>query len=163
MTSFVTPLSDPPSRADPENFVERSDTFMSELPVFAIELNVVASEVGASNTACAAAAVSATTQAGIATTKATEAANSALDAESLTAPYLGAFATDPLTGKNSSPLADGDWYINTVSGSIRGYTVSGGWVQGLGAVAGVTSVNGNSGIVTIPLTQDFIYMSLGVI
>lgn len=36
----ITPLSDPPNRADPVNFVERSDTFMGELPGLALEMNV---------------------------------------------------------------------------------------------------------------------------
>ena len=47
MVAQITPLSDPPSRADPESFVERSDQFMSELPVFAIEANALAVEVNA--------------------------------------------------------------------------------------------------------------------
>ena len=60
MVAQITPLSDPPSRADPENFVERSDQFMSELPVFAIEANALAVEVNA-NAAVMGVAVSETT------------------------------------------------------------------------------------------------------
>ena len=59
MVAQITPLSDPPSRADPENFVERSDQFMSELPVFAIEANVLAAEVNAKTEAAALSAISA--------------------------------------------------------------------------------------------------------
>ena len=60
MVAQITPLSNPPSRSDPENFVERSDQFMSEIPVFAIQANVLASEVNA-NAALVGAAVSETT------------------------------------------------------------------------------------------------------
>lgn len=102
MVAQITPLSDPPSRTDPENFVERSDTFMSELPVFAIEANVLAAEVNAkteatvgSVEAAAFSAATATTQADLAmgyrntagshaataTTKAGEASTSASAAE----------------------------------------------------------------------------------
>lgn len=62
MTALITPLSDPPSRADPANFVERSDTFMGELPGFALEANALAEDVNTKKLAVDAALVSAENQ-----------------------------------------------------------------------------------------------------
>jgi hypothetical protein len=52
---------------------------------------------------------------------------------------------------------DGNWYINTVTGFIRAYTVAGGWVNGVTAVAGVSALNGQTGsLVTKTLNNESI-------
>ena len=84
---------------------------------------------------------------------ATAASASATEAAELVEKYQGALSADPVLDKNGGPLSNGDWYVSTVTGFIRAYTVAGGWVSGLSAVAGVTSVNGNSGAVTGVITE----------
>jgi hypothetical protein len=42
MTTPITPLPDPPSIADPDNFESESDTFITALPTMVDEINVVA-------------------------------------------------------------------------------------------------------------------------
>lgn len=41
----IDPLSEPPSRADPDNFTERSDTFLAEIGPFALQANALALQV----------------------------------------------------------------------------------------------------------------------
>lgn len=71
----------------------------------------------------------------------------ASQAAELTESYQGSLASDPVTDKNGQPLSAGDWYINSVTGFIRAYTGT-TWVQGVSAVSGVTSVNGQIGDIT---------------
>lgn len=143
----VTPLPTPvPSRQDPINFSQRADSFLSALPTFGTELNLVAGEVNTNATNALTAASTATTQAGIATTKALEATTARNEAVALTESYQGSLSSDPMLDKSGNPLSAGDWYINSSTGSIRAYTGS-GWVQGLSDVAGVTSINSETGAV----------------
>ena len=106
--------------------------------------------------------------AAIATTKRDEAVAAAADAAALFDFFddrcLGAKAADPATDNDGDPLVDGAWYINSVSGALRAYTAAGGWVQGITAVAGVSSVNGQTGVVVLNLTGlDFSLFQQGVI
>lgn len=50
-----------------------------------------------------------------------------VSAASLVNKYLDVAATDPTVGKNGAALEDGNWYVNTVSGLQRIYTVAHGW------------------------------------
>jgi len=149
----ITTLPTPPSRSDPTNFAVRGDEFLGALPTFGDEANALALDVNTKQTTASAAATTSTTQAGIATTKAGEAAASAAsalqsenDAYDLVELYLGASATDPTTGRMGAALVAGNWYINSVSGFIRAYNGS-SWVNGVSALAGVSSVNGLTGAV----------------
>lgn len=90
------------------------------------------------------------------------AAASALEAAGLVESYQGALAADPTLDKDGNPLTAGDWYINTATGFVRAYNGS-AWVQGISGVAGVSSLNGQTGDLTIKGTPDFILMSQGVI
>lgn len=152
--STVTPLPTPvPSRQDPANFSVRADEFLGALPTFGTELNVVAGEVNTNATNATTAALTATTQAGIATTqagiattKASEATTARNEAVALTESYQGSLSSDPTLDKSGNPLSAGDWYINSSTGFIRAYTGS-AWVQGLSTVAGVTSINSETGAV----------------
>lgn len=69
----ITPLPEPPSRADAANFAQRGDAFMAALPQFATEANDLQADVNAKQATAGAAATTATEQAGIATTKASQA------------------------------------------------------------------------------------------
>lgn len=155
----VTALPIPPSRQDPFNFSTRADEFLGALPTFGTELNLVAGEVNtnASNASTAASTAAtqagiATTQAGIATTKANEATTARNEAVALTESYQGSLSADPTLDKSGNPLEAGDWYINSSTGFIRTYTGS-VWVQGISAVAGVSSFNGQTGDVVYQAPQ----------
>lgn len=157
--STVTPLPTPPSRQDPINFSERADNFLGALPTFGTELNLVAGEVNtnalnaetSASTATTQAGI-ATTQAGIATTKASEATTALNEAVALTEKYQGSLSSDPTLDKSGNPLAAGDWYVNTTTGYIRAYNGS-SWVNGISAVAGVTSFNGDVGDIVYEVPQ----------
>ena len=114
----------------------------------------LATSNGAAQVALAAAQVSiAAGHASDAAYSATAASESATEAAGLVEKYQGALAADPALDKNGGPLTDGDWYVSTVTGFIRAYTVAGGWVNGLSAVSGVSSVNGETGDVTGVVTE----------
>ena len=86
----------------------------------------------------------ASTKAGEASGSAAAAAADALRLASLDALWLGALTADPATGRNGVPLVAGNAYVNTATGYIRAYNGS-AWVQGVSAVAGVKSLNGQIG------------------
>lgn len=66
----ITPLPDPPSRAEPSTFADKADAFLGALPTFATEANQLASDVNDDATAAAASAVSAASSASSALTAA---------------------------------------------------------------------------------------------
>ena len=130
MTARITPLSTPPNRNDPDNFVERTDTFLSEIPVFGTEANALADEVNAlaaqvgtgntnvnvkaaaaaaSATEAAASATAAAASAAAAVVSATVATNKASDA-SASAAAADAYAVEAsklnLGAKSSPPTVD---------------------------------------------------------
>jgi len=170
MTITALPSLD---RTDP-TFREDVDLFFgTQLPAFSVEAEAARVEINANTSTASTAATTATTQAGIATTKAGEATTSA-NAASVSAAsalasknaaeaaldafddkYLGSKASDPTLDNDGNPLQDGAFYINSVSGYIRVYTAGTGWVQGIAAIAGVSSVNGLTGAVSgIATTAD---------
>lgn len=173
MTALITPLSDPPSRADPESFVERSDTFMSELPVFALEANALAEEVNAKTLATQNAVIAAENQVALAAEQKTLALNSAnaaalsasnaLASENAAADSaaeseasaiaasklnLGPKASAPTVDNQGAALLTGATYYDTVLGKWRVWNGS-AWTEGLSAVAGVSSINSKTGVVTL--------------
>lgn len=173
----ITPLPPAPKPSDTQaQFDTKAFALAAALDQFVTQTNATALAVDAdAATATAQAGIAttqvgiATTQAGIATTKAGEAALSAaaaavsaLEAAGLVESYQGALAADPTLDKDGNSLAAGDWYINTATGFVRAYNGS-AWVQGISGVAGVSSLNGQTGDLTIQGTPDFILMSQGVI
>jgi len=163
----ITPLPTPPSRDDPTNFATRADAFLGALPDFATEANALQTDVNAKQVTASNAATTATTQAGIATTKAAEAlasqliaSASATEAAELTESYQGALAADPTLDKDGNALAAGDWYINTVSGFLRAYNGT-AWVQGISALAGVSSLNGQSGDLSLKTVNSTSLLGAG--
>ena len=159
ITALPTPV---PSRNDPVNFSVRADAFLGALPTFATEANALATEVNTYKNNAETAATTATTQAGISTTKAEESSNSAADAlvyknaaeaakdeaVLLNEKYLGAASSDPTTDKTGGTLSAGDWYVNTASGFVRVYNGV-VWVQGISAIAGVSSINTQQGDISL--------------
>lgn len=76
--------------------------------------------------------------------------------------YLGAKSTAPTLDNQGAVLQTGAVYYDTTLAKVRTWTGS-AWVEGISAVAGVTSVNGASGDVIIPFLPDFLLMNAGVI
>lgn len=172
MVAQITPLSDPPSRSDPENFVERSDQFMSELPVFAIQANALAAEVNSKKLAVDVALASAENQVTLATEQKTLALNSAnaaalsasnaLASENAAADSeanaetsriqasklnLGNKSTPPTLDNQGATLLAGATYYDTTLNKWRVWNGT-AWVEGISSVAGVSSFNGKSGPIT---------------
>jgi len=151
----ITPAPTPaPQRNDRTTFSSRVDAFVTWLITAVTEFGAVATNVALNATDAATSASTASTQAanasnsaGTATTKASEAAASAVLAANLTEAYQGALGSDPTLDRHGNALTAGDWYTNSTTGFIRAYTGS-AWVNGLTAIAGVTSINGYTGVVT---------------
>lgn len=106
----------------------------------------------------AASALAASNSEDAASDSAIAAAASESAAADLVGNYLaGPYSTDPTTKPGGGALVDGNWYINTVTGFIRAYTVAGGWVNGVTAVAGVSALNGQTGsLVTKTINNESI-------
>jgi hypothetical protein len=103
--------------------------------------------------AAAASAGTANAKAGEASQSATAAQASAANLESLDELWLGAATSDPATGKAGAPLVAGNAYVNSDTGYLRAFNGT-EWVQGVSAVSGVNSVNGQTGAVTVSLFDD---------
>jgi hypothetical protein len=105
-------------------------------------------------------ATTATTQAGIATTQAGNSAISATasDASRIAASKLnlGNKATAPTLDNQGAALLAGATYYDTALNKWRVWTGT-AWGDGISAVAGVSSVNGLTGDVTLPPTQTLEY------
>lgn len=158
----ITPLSEPPSRNDPDNFIERSDTFLSEIGPFALEANALAEQLNDFNV-----------QAQAAKNAAADSADSALESKNAAADYagaalvsknaaadsaaaantsavqasklnLGAKASEPTADNQGAALLTGTTYYDTTLTKWRVWNGA-AWVDGLSAVAGVSSINGESG------------------
>lgn len=76
------------------------------------------------------------------------AADDAARLAALDALWLGAAAADPATGRGGMPLVAGNAYVNSVSGLLRAFNGA-AWGNALNVVAGVDSVNGLAGAVTL--------------
>lgn len=166
----ITPSPVAPDRADRATFSPRATAWADWVKnhavaeIAAVATNVYNNAVDAFNSATTAlgSANAASDSAAAAAISESAAAASALEAAGLVESYQGALAADPTLDKDGNPLAAGDWYINTATGFVRAYNGS-AWVQGISVVAGVSSLNGQTGDLTIQGTPDFILMSQGVI
>ena len=160
----ITPLPTPiPSRQQPEaTFVTNADNFLGALPTFVTEANALETNVNAKESTASAAATTATTKAGEAlasanaaaaseTAAAGSASSAADDAASvlnMDKRYLGAKASAPSTDNQGMPLQPGAVYYDTTLEKVR--TWSGTvFVEGISAVAGVSSINGETGDVVL--------------
>jgi hypothetical protein len=90
---------------------------------------------------------------------ANDAAASSAEATALNIRYQGVSSFDPIVNKTGGALVVGDWYLRTTDSLLRVYngTI---WVTGVGSVAGVSSINTQTGDLTLPPLPLF---SLGVI
>lgn len=148
-------------------WVAALDTFTTQANALATatntnEVNAKTAEANAETAQAAAeaaqlAAETAQTAAELAETNAETAATAAVNAKNAAEAawdafddkYLGAKASDPTVDNDGNPLQNGAFYVNTTTGYIRVYPNSSiGWVQGISAVAGVESINGQQGAVT---------------
>lgn len=77
----ITLLPDPPSRANPSDFANKSDLFLGALPTFAVEANTLATDVNLKQTQAAASTVAADASADAAALSETNAAVSAVAAD----------------------------------------------------------------------------------
>lgn len=151
----ITALPPAPSRTDPDTFSSKSDALLGALDQFVTETNTVAGEVNANAASAAADAISTAADA-IAT--AADAAATAIDAATATAQaasvaaldkrYLGSFAVAPTLDNQGDPLATGAVYYDTVLQKVETWNGS-AWVEGITSVAGVTSINGQNGAITL--------------
>lgn len=104
-----------------------------------------ATNAAAARAGAEAARDTAITQAGNASASATAASASALQVDKR---YLGAKASAPTTDNQGAALQAGAVYYNTSTSKVMTWSGS-AWVEGIAAVAGVSSVNGRSGAVTL--------------
>lgn len=169
---MITALPTPPSRQRPTDFSDEADAFLGALPTFGTEANALADFVETKRDETLVFKDQAVTAASTATTKALEASNSASAAlvsennaassavsalnaknaaeaalDAFDDKYLGSKTSDPTTDNDGNPLQEGTFYVNSTTGYIRVYT-GGIWVQGISSIAGVTSVNGETGDIT---------------
>lgn len=170
----ITALPAPPDPNDRSTFNTRAYPWSVAQQTLATEVGAVASNVYAN-------AQVAEEQAGLATTKASEASTSATNAAaSATAALasknaaatsaadseasriaasklnLGNKAEPPTVDNQGAALLAGATYYDTTLSKWRVWTGT-GWGDGISAVAGVSSVNGMTGIVTLPPTQTVAY------
>lgn len=154
----ITPLPTAPQITDDTaTFNARAFAWVDSIDDFTTEANALAVQASTDAGTATTQAGIATSGAGTATTKAGEAlasanaaAASAVEAAGLVENYQGALASDPSLNKDGGALVAGDWYVNTSSGLIRAYDGA-AWVTSVNVTAGVTSVNGETGAVTLTL------------
>lgn len=162
----LTPAPTSPDRADRTTFTARAIaldewTKNSQVPqMSALGANVYANAVDAATSANAAntsasgayaSAGVATTQAGIATTQANMAIVQAASVQAIDKRYLGSKATAPTFDNQGAMLATGAVYYDIALAQVRIWSGT-AWVQGIGSVAGVSTVNGNVGAVLVQPT-----------
>lgn len=166
----ITPLPTPPSAAAPGNFDTRADAFLGALPTFQTEENALASNVFNNATDAANSATAANSSKNAAATSATNAATSATNAgNSATAAAssassanasavnasklnLGDKASQPSVDNQGAALRTGATYYDTTLGKWRVWTGA-AWGDGISAIAGVASLNGRAGNVTLTSTD----------
>lgn len=157
----ITPLPPAPQRNDaPADFSTKADAHVAALPLWTTQANELAVFTDSRASLAATSADTASAKASEAESSATAAAESAVAAEdaaenlaALDQLWLGAQSTDPATGKNGAPLVAGNAYVNSSTGYLRAYNGS-AWVQGISAVAGVSSVNGLTGDIYEVVTES---------
>lgn len=158
---LVSLLPDPPLPTDAEQvFDNKAGASLIAQQAMVPEMNAQAEfnnqraiDADASAAAAAASAGTASAKAGEASQSADAAQTYAANLESLDELWLGAATSDPATGKAGAPLVAGNAYVNSATGYLRAFNGA-EWVQGVSAVSGVNSVNGQTGAVTVSLFDD---------
>jgi len=161
----LTALPPAPQRSNPSTFATLADAWVSALEdTFTPEMNLIIPEINALATSADVDATTATTQAGIAvanaaltaadrvqtgldrTAASTSAANALTSEINASKLNLGNKSSPPTLDNQGAALLAGATYYDTTLGKWRVYSGS-AWTDGLSAVAGVTSFNGNTGAV----------------
>lgn len=134
---------------------------------FNVDQTALAANVFANATDAATNAGTASTAAAIASSAATSASISASTASTQAASvltmdkrYLGSKASAPTLDNQGAALAAGAVYYDTVLLKVRTWNGS-AWVEGISAVAGVSSVNGATGAVVLASQTGRIFYSMG--
>lgn len=155
LTPLPTLPTAPNSIARPLTFNADSDAYFGTLNSFQVAYNVnIPLLIAASQATVDSVAAAATSEANAlahknaAAISAGSAAAAAANLAALEALWLGTAAADPAVGKAGAPLVAGNAYVNSVTGYLRAYNGA-AWVQGVSAVAGVSSLNGLTGAVTV--------------
>jgi hypothetical protein len=155
----ITALPTPPNPADRSTFNTRAYPWSAALPAFATQVSAVADNVAANatdaaaNASTASAAIAAAVPAAsTATTKAAEAVISAAAAEASSVAAsklnLGNKSTAPTVDNQGAAMLAGATYYDTTLNKWRVWTGS-AWGDGISSIAGVSSVNGLTGNVTV--------------
>ena len=148
------PMPDPPDTADIVNFDPRADEFNAHLKEHTVpELNALGINVYENALAAFTASTIAVDKAELAI-DAQEAAQISASAAATQAAFvlvmaklnLGAKAADPALDNQGGALMAGASYYNTTLEKVRIFSGA-AWVDGISAIAGVTSVNGQAGAV----------------
>lgn len=80
----------------------------------------------------------------------------------LDALWLGAQQSDPVKGRNGAALIAGNAYVNSVTGKLRAYTGT-AWVQALDVIAGVVSLSGQTGALSVKTINGQSLLGEGVL
>ena len=160
----ITALPTPPLPTDITSvFNSRAFALLSALPTFVTEANVLQTDVNAKAVVATDKAVLTAAdrvQTGLDRVQTgLDRVQTGLDAVAAAAMdkrYLGAKSTAPTLDNQGAALQTGAVYYDTVLSKVRTWAGS-VWVEGISAVAGVSSVNGQSGAVTLSLLLNKAY------
>ena len=163
----ISALPPAPSPADtPAEFNTKAFNTVAALAAFVTEANALEVVVNAAELSAIASATTATTKAQVATdqaaaalssknaagTSATESSNSAVAAEvsriAASKLNLGNKASPPSLDNQGVALLQGSTYFDSTLNKWRVWNGS-SWIEGISSVAGVSSLNGNTGSVDI--------------
>ena len=167
----ITALPAAPDPADRSTFNTRAYPWSAALTTWTTQVQAVAANVAAnatdaqsSATAAVDAAAAAVPASATATTKAAEALASADAAEAsriaASKLNLGNKTTPPVLDNQGGALLAGATYYDTALSKWRVWSGS-AWADGISAVAGVASVNGMTGIVTLPSPNPKLFFFAG--
>lgn len=149
MTAIVAPPAPiiPPTfpALGSSNFNVEAYAWGTAEPAVAQRIGDLASNTHQNATAAHERAQSATASAASAAASAASADDDAQRLASLDALWLGAFTSDPATGRNGASLVAGNAYVNTATGVIRAYNGT-AWVQGLYGDTGLVAMSNVVGL-----------------
>ncbi len=160
-----TPIAALPAAPQPSDtpavFDSKAFALLTAQTAMVGQMNTAATQTYTNATAANERAVSAGSSATAAADSAAAANLDATRLAALDALWLGAFATDPATGRAGAPLVAGNAYVNTATGALRAYTGS-AWVQGVHGAAGVASLNGMVGPLVLATLNAYGITDIGV-
>jgi len=144
----ITALPTPPDPNDRTTFNSRAYPWSVAQQTLATEVGAVATNVKANADEAQADAVATAADRVQTGLDRTQTGLDRANLASLDALWLGTAASDPATGKAGVPLVAGNAYVNSTTGLLRAYNGT-AWVAGISTVAGVESLNGSTGALTL--------------